>query len=351
MTRCRHFGTCGGCAHQDMAEAPYRAFKRALVADALARHGIEAPVGDIVEVPPATRRRATFKALRGEGVALGFHAARSHDIVDMRECLVLTQRLAALVPGLRAMLAALLAPNEGAELHVADTDTGIDFSLIWRKRAGDAAVAAELARWAGKLKLARIAVNGETLVELQKPAMRFGKAMVALPPQAFLQPTREGEAVLQALVLDALSGAKRVADLFAGCGTFSLPLAERARVHAVEIDGAMLEALAAAARATLGLKPVTSEKRNLFRRPLTEAELVAYDAVVLDPPRAGALDQAKALAASKVKRIAYVSCDAESFARDARILIDGGYTLARVTAVDQFLWSAHIELAALFARG
>jgi 23S rRNA (uracil1939-C5)-methyltransferase len=352
MTLCRHFGTCGGCAYQDMAPSEYRAFKRAQVKDALSRHGVDAPVEEVVEVPPATRRRATFKVLKGEGgVALGFHAARSHDIVDMHECLVLTPRLFQLVRRLREMLDELLALREAAELHIADTDGGIDLSIRWLRRANDTGLNAALARSASQLKLARIAANGETLVELAKPSMRFGKASVALPPDAFLQPTREGEAVLQKFVLEALSGAKRVADLFAGCGTFALVLAERARVHAVEIEIPTLDALSAAARAASGLKPVTVERRNLFKHAISASDASSYDAVCLDPPRAGALAQAQALALSKVKRVAYVSCDADTFARDARILIGGGYRLERVLPVDQFLWSDHIELAANFVRG
>jgi 23S rRNA (uracil1939-C5)-methyltransferase len=333
-----------------MTDEDYRLFKRRLVVDALSRHGIEVPVGDVVEVPPATRRRATLKAMNGEGgVKLGFHAAGTHDILDMHECLVLTPRLAALVPRLREMLTALLRAGEFAELRLADTDTGVDLSLRWQK-TNDATTVAELARWAAKLKLARIARHGETLIELARPAVRLGKAEVLIPSEAFLQSTREGEAALQAFVLAALSGAKHVADLFSGCGTFALALAERTRVHAVEIDAPMLEALAAAARATSGLKPVTVEKRNLFRRPLNESELSVFDGVCLDPPRAGALEQVRMLARSKVKRTAYVSCDAETFARDARVLIDGGYRLTRVQPVDQFLWSNHIELAASLER-
>ena len=347
---CRHFGVCGGCAHQDMADTEYRALKRLLVLDALSRHGVEAPVAEVVEVPPGTRRRASLKVKRADGgVQLGFHAARSHDIVDMQECLVLSPSLSALVPRLREMLAALLRPRETADLHVTETDTGIDLSFRW-KRPNDRATLAELARWTARLRLARISAHNETVVELAKPSIRLGKADVLVPSDAFLQPTREGEAALQAMVRDMLSGARRVADLFAGCGTFALPLADTARVHAVEIDAAMLGALAAAARTTPGLKPVTTEKRNLFQRPLSENELADFEAVVLDPPRAGALAQAQALVRSKVKRIAYVSCDADSFARDARVMIDGGLRLVSVVPVDQFLWSSHIELAASFER-
>jgi|WetSurMetagenome_2_1015567.scaffolds.fasta_scaffold38968_2 23S rRNA (uracil1939-C5)-methyltransferase len=346
---CPHFGTCGGCLHQDVADADYRALKRQLVVVALARHGIETQVDEIVEVPPGTRRRAVLKAVKGEGTTLGFHAARSHDIVDLMECRVLTPALAALLPRLREMLAALLAPNEDAELRLTETDNGFDLGLRWRK-PNDPPTLAALAEWAGKLGLVRISAHGETVVSLGKPAIRLGKAEVTLPPETFLQPTRPGEAVLQDFVRKALKSARQVADLFCGCGTFSFPLAEKSRVHAVELEASMLDALAAAAKATPGLKPISTEKRNLFRRPLGEFELNGYDGLCLDPPRAGALEQVRQLAKSKLARIAYVSCDAGSFARDARLLLDGGYTLKRVLPVDQFLWSAHIELAGEFTR-
>ena len=347
---CRHFGTCGGCAHQDKPDADYRALKLALVREALAHHGVAATVEEVVEVPPATRRRATFKAKReADGARLGFHAAKTRDIVDMQECLVLTPALAGLVPRLREMLTAMLKPGEAAELRLTQTDTGADLGLRWKK-PNDAPTIAALGRWAEKLKLARISAHGETVVELAKPQIRLGKATVALPPETFLQPTAEGVAALQSFACETLKGAKRAADLFAGCGTFSFALGEAMRVHAVEFEAAMLAAIAAAAKTTSGLKPVTTEKRNLFRRPLAEAELNAYDAVCLDPPRAGALEQSARLAKSKVAAIAYVSCNAETFARDARLLIDGGYSLKRLVPVDQFLWSNHTELAAAFVR-
>lgn len=350
MTLCRHFGTCGGCVHQGIADADYRVLKHRIVTDALARHGVVVSVEDVVEVPPGTRRRATMKAMLEAGrVHLGFHAARTHDIVDIEECLVLTPALTALLPGLRDMLVELLAPAGDAELRLTATDTGLDLGLRWRC-PNDTQTLAALAHWAVQLKIARISAHGETVVSLGSPSVRLGKARVVLPPETFLQPTKDGEAALQAFVTETLSGAKKVADLFCGCGTFSFPLAERARVHAVELEAAMLESLAAAAKATPGLKPVTTEKRNLFKRPLTEFELNAYDGVCLDPPRAGALEQVKILAKSKLPRIAYVSCDAETFARDARVLIDGGFVLKRLKPVDQFLWSSHIELAVEFVR-
>lgn len=347
---CAHFGTCGGCAHQNVPDTDYRALKRAIVLDALSRHGIETEVDGIVEVPPGTRRRATLKAKRtAEGVQLGFHAARTHSIVDLRQCLVLTPGLTALLPGLREMLATTLGPNEDAELRLCESDTGNDLGLRWR-RPNDASTIAALARWADRLGLIRISAHGETVVSQGTPSVRLGKAVVRVPPEVFLQPTREGERALQAFVREALAGAKRVADLFSGCGTFSFPLAERARVRAVEIDGAMLGAIAAAAKAASGLKPVTTEKRNLFKRPMSVTELSGFDGVCLDPPRAGALQQAETLAHSNVTRVAYVSCDAETFARDALVLVVGGFRLERVVPVDQFLWSSHIELAGRFER-
>lgn len=350
MSLCPHFGICGGCAYQDKADAEYRALKRQSVAEALARHGVAADIEEMVEVAPATRRRAALKVKAKDGkVLLGFHAARSHDIVDIETCRVLSPTLTALLPGLRACFADLLAPAGDGDIRLTDSETGIDLSLRWR-RPNDSDTLGKLARWAATLKLARISVNGQAVVSLATPQVRLGKAAVALPPETFLQPTLDGEAALQAFVTDSLKRSKKVADLFCGCGTFTFPLAETARVHAVELEGVMLDALAAAVKTTPGLKPITTEKRNLFKRPLSDFELKAYDGVAIDPPRAGALDQAKMLAKSNVARIAYVSCDADSFARDARVLGEGGYRLTRLVPVDQFLWSTHIELAAAFLR-
>lgn len=351
MTTCRHFGTCGGCAFQDMPDDAYRALKRSFVVDALAQHGLEnVEVGSVVEVKPSTRRRAVFKIAKRNGQVLaGFHAAQSHVIVDMRECLVLTPRLFALVAQLRDLFGALLNDGENVEAHATDTDTGLDIALRWSRKLTPA-ISAQLAQWAQTHKIARVTLNGTIATEFTTPTVQFGKARVALPPESFLQPTQDGEAALRDHVLVAVKNAKTIADLFAGCGTFTFPLAEKARVHAVELDKAALAAIAAAARGAQGLKPITTEARDLFKQPLSKDELKPFDAVVLDPPRAGALAQARALAASSVRRIAYVSCNAESFARDARILADGGYKPGAVTPVDQFLWSSHIELVAGFAR-
>jgi 23S rRNA (uracil1939-C5)-methyltransferase len=348
---CRHFGICGGCLYQDMPDDAYRALKRDGIARALAQNGFgDAVIEDTIEVAPKTRRRATLKIAKRDGaVVIGFHARESHTIVDMRECLVLTPGLFALVQQMRPMMDALLNDGDNAEAAITETDTGFDLSFRWNKPVTTSRTA-EIARWAQQLKFARISSGKDVLIELMAPSIRFGKAVVKLPRDAFLQPTHEGEAVLQAKVLEGIANAKSVADLFAGCGTFSLVLAEHARVHAVELEAPMLDALSAAARGTQGLKPVTTEKRDLFKVPLGGNELAKYDAVVLDPPRIGAERQCMELAKSKIRRVVYVSCNPVTFARDARALVNGGYRLGAISPVDQFLWSSHTELVASFTR-
>jgi 23S rRNA (uracil1939-C5)-methyltransferase len=348
---CRHFGACGGCAWQDMSPKPYRERKRRLIVDALARRGISrSPLQEIVEVPPCSRRRASLKLERtGAITRLGFHVSRSREVVDIRECHVLTTGLFHLVQALRDFFAGILQEGERAELYLLEANNGSDLAITWQRRPTPDLIA-RLGAAAPKLNVIRVTRGEALLYESDQPEVLLGKARVRIPPGAFLQPTCEGEAALQGHVVKAIGRAKKVADLFSGCGTFSLPIAERAQVHAIDMDGPMLEALASAARTTSGLRPLTAERRDLFRRPLTVAELNRFDAIVLDPPRAGALSQVTNLSQSRVSRIAYVSCDAASFARDARVLIDGGFRLASVVGVDQFLWSAHIELAAAFAR-
>jgi len=342
-----------------MAPADYAAAKRALVQSALMKAGVNAEVLAPVVVAPRTRRRAVFKikSLPG-GLHIGFHAAKSHTVIDMHHCDVLTPGLFALVGALRQRLEPLFGAGEAAELHVTETATGFDAHLKWRNGLTPA-LAAGLSGALSGIGIARLTMGRDTVFETAIPAVALGGVTVALPPNPFLQATAEGEAALRERVLKIAGRARSVADLFSGVGTFALPLARKARVHAVEQDKPALAALAAAARSfqsaapagAAGLKPVTTEARDLFKLPLTAPELGAYDAVVLDPPRAGAQAQAVALAKSKVPVIAYVSCDAESFARDAAILVRGGYRPGPVTPIDQFLWSSHIELVGSFARG
>jgi 23S rRNA (uracil1939-C5)-methyltransferase len=346
---CPHFGTCGGCSLQDMAPDAYRAKKREAVVTALKRVGVDATVEEPVIVPPRSRRRAVFKIKSlPEGLHIGFHAAKSHTVIDMHHCDVLTPGLFALVGALRQKLDPLFGVGETAELHVTETDTGFDCAFRWRSQLTPTLRTALSSALSG-LGIARLTMGREMVFETARPIVHLGGVPVVLPPNPFLQSTAEGETALQSRVLEAVGKAKSVADLFAGCGTFSLPLARTAKVHAVEQDRPALAALAEAAKAP-SLKPVTTELRDLFKLPLTPAELNGYDAVVLDPPRAGAEAQMKALARAKVPVIAYVSCEAASFAGDAALLVAGGYRMGPVNPIDQFLWSSHIELVGSFIR-
>jgi len=351
MIPCRHFGTCGGCVAQDVPLDEYLASKRAMVAGALAMAGVKAEVGDVIQSPLHSRRRAVFKIKSlPEGLHVGFHAAKSHTIVDMHQCEIMTPGLFALVGKLRAALEPVFGVGESAELHVTECDNGFDLGFRWSRNLTPALVTA-LSRALSGAGIARLMLNRDTVFEDAPPTITLGGVAVKLPPNAFLQATREGEATLQARVLALTAKSKTIADLFCGLGTFTFALAARAKVHAVEGDKPMLEALVQAAKHASGLKPVTTEARDLFKSPLTRLELNRFDAVVLDPPRAGALEQARALAASKIRRVAYVSCDAATFARDAAILVGAGFALGPVTPVDQFLFSSHIELVAGFERG
>jgi 23S rRNA (uracil1939-C5)-methyltransferase len=351
VTLCRHFGACGGCTLQNLPPEAYRAHKREAVAAALARAGLpDAAVEQPWVVPPFSRRRAVFKIARTtQGVEVGFHAARSHAIIDMHECLVLRPALLRLTRTLRGVMAAAMHAGESCEVHATDSDTGLDLAFRWQRKLTPALTSALARGFAGQ-GIARVVFNQDILMEDAAPMVRLGNANVMLPPHAFLQATREGEEALRAHVLEETQGARQVADLFAGLGTFTLALAARAKVHAVEQDAAALGALAAAVRTTSGLKPITTERRDLFKLPMTPPELRNFNAVVLDPPRAGAEAQMREIARSDLRRLVYVSCDAGTFARDAAILTAAGFSAGRIVPIDQFLWSGHIELVAGFQR-
>lgn len=347
---CRHARTCGGCALQHAADGFVSAWKRDRVRAALAARGIDAVFDPMHVSPPATRRRAVLAGRRlKRGALVGFRAARSHEIVAIPGCRLLHPDLMAALPGLEALILAGASRAAVARLAVTATETGVDVAVTGGKDA-DGPLAARLAAIAAEAGLARLTWNGAPLAQAVPPRLTFGRAPVTPPPGAFLQATAEGEAALLAAVRDAVGDAERIADLFAGLGTFALPLAGAADIHAVEADAPALDALTAGWRAAGGLRRLTAEARDLFARPLAGAELARFDAVVIDPPRAGAAAQMHALAEAGPPRIAAVSCDPDSFARDARILCDGGYRLDRVRVVDQFRWSAHVELAAAFSR-
>ncbi|MFD1913593.1 class I SAM-dependent RNA methyltransferase [Halodurantibacterium flavum] len=348
---CPHFRACGGCLLQHASDPFVAAWKQDVVVAALAAQGLEAPFRPIRTSPPQSRRRAALAGRRTKkGVIVGLHGRASDTVVPIPDCHLLHPDLMTLLPVLERIV--MLGASRKGELTLVVTrsDFGADVAVRGGKPL-DAPLRADLAALAEGTGLARLAWDDEVIALRQPPAQGMGKALVVPPPGAFLQATAEGEAALLAAVRDAVGEARRIADLFAGCGTFALPLAERAEIHAVEGGAAMTGALEQGWRQAQGLRRVTTEARDLFRRPLSGAELTGFDAVVIDPPRAGAEAQMAALAQGDVPVIAAVSCNPVTFARDARLLIDGGYRLEWVQVVDQFRWSPHVELAARFAKG
>lgn len=348
---CPHVPACGGCRLQHAGDGFLAAWKAGLIAEALAARGLSATIRPMAVSPPGSRRRVTLAARRTrKGVLLGFHGRAAHSIVPIASCPVADPRIVAAFPALAALCGRVAARKGEIRVAVTASEDGLDVDLDGGK-APDAAGRAALAEAAHAAGLARLSLSGETVATIRPPAQRMGNARVVPPPAAFLQATPQGEAALVAGVAEALGGARRVVDLFAGVGTFALPLAGAMTVHAVEAEGAALAALDAGWRGAPGLRTVTTEVRDLFRRPLLPAELDRFDAAVVDPPRAGAEAQSRALAASRLDRLAMVSCNPASFARDARLLADGGWRIDWVQPVDQFRWSAHVELVAALSRG
>lgn len=334
------FGACGGCTLQHLAPGPYATFKRRLVVEALARVGIDAPVADLVLAHGAGRRRAT---LHGRRHGAGYMRLRSHEVLAIDHCAILVPALRTSAPAMTRQLAAVIGD---CDVAFTATATGLDLDLRSPRRPEPA----RLLPLAQDLQLARLALNGDLVLQRQAPAVTMGRAVVELPVGSFLQATEAAEEALAGLVREGVGSARTVADLFCGLGPFALRLADRARIHAFDSDRAAIAALQHAVRHTQGLKPVVATARDLFREPLVATELAACDAVILDPPRAGAAAQARELAASRIRRVVYVSCDPGSFARDAAILMAGGYRLETVTPLDQFAWSAHVELVGVFRR-
>jgi 23S rRNA (uracil1939-C5)-methyltransferase len=346
---CAHARTCGGCLMQHAADAFVADWKLNIVQGALAGQGIQALFRPIQTSPPRSRRRATLAARRTKaGALIGFHARASDLLVAIPQCQLLHPELMATFPALEALVKLGGSRSGEVTLTVTRSLAGPDV-VVTGVRAADAPFQMELARLAEAHGLARLTWNGETAALRAQPMQRFGRALVAPPPGAFLQATQEGEAALLQGIALAIGPARRITDLFAGVGTFSLPLAERAEVHAVEGDAAMLAALDRGARRAEGLHRVSTETRDLFRRPLQPDEFKGVEAVVIDPPRAGAEAQSHALARARVPVIAAVSCNPVTFARDARILITAGYRLDWVQVVDQFRWSSHVELVSRFS--
>lgn len=350
---CRHFGQCGGCAMQHLEAARVADWKREQVKAAFAARGIDAPVAPVVEIGMGERRRLVLSAKRDAGgVALGFHTARGHEIVALEECPVARPELVAALGGLAHLVEPLLPRREEARVTVTLVSNGLDVAIEGIERQLSAALRATVAGAASALRLVRLAIGGDIVFATAEPILELGPARVVPPPGAFLQASAKAERAMTELVLGAVGGrkVKRVADLFCGLGTFTFPIGRTANVLAVDSDRRVVTALADAARRTPGIKPVETRVRDLLREPLSAKELESFGAVVLDPPRAGAKAQAEMIAKSKVPIVIAVSCNPATLARDARILIDGGYGLAAVTPIDQFVQSAHVEAVAVLSR-
>jgi 23S rRNA (uracil1939-C5)-methyltransferase len=348
---CAHFGVCGGCAIQHWAEAPYRAWKRNLVVSALAQARIDVAVDDLIDAHGDGRRRAVFHARQGtrEIVEVGFSALRAHTLVPIDRCPVLAPGLDGAIDTAWAIAEVLGPLNKPLDIHATATLNGLDIDVRGSGTLDPARMAA-LAGLAAKRRVARITRHREMVAQVAPPIVRMGKAQVILPPGPFLQATALGEETLAGLVMEHAGRVKTALDLFCGLGPFTLRLAENARVTAIDSDQPAIDALSRAAQATPGLKQVTATRRDLFRLPMPAMDLAAFDVVIFDPPRQGAEAQARELAKSKAKNVVAVSCNAATFARDAAILIEGGYSIVRVTPVDQFKYTAHVEIVAHFVR-
>ena len=354
---CPHFGPCGGCLVQHLTPRAQSAWKHQLVVDALARQGLSGPpVGPMIAVPPQSRRRVTMAARRGETrTFLGFNERGSNRIIDIESCAVARPEITALLPDLRLLLQGMLRRGEARDIAATVLDDGLDLVLVGGPPP-DLTARETLARFAEKADLARLSwraapgSRAEPIAHRRDGTVRLAGVPVVLPPGGFLQATAEAEAAMADAVVTAVRDGAKVADLFCGAGTFAFALARTAAVTAVDGDGEAIEALSGGTRQAGLDGRIRAWCRNLYADPLTESELRAFDAVVFDPPRSGARDQSRRLAAGGVPTVIAVSCNPASFARDARILVEGGYRLEGVTPVDQFLWSAHVELVAVFRR-
>jgi 23S rRNA (uracil1939-C5)-methyltransferase len=348
---CQYFGACGGCAIQHWQPEAYRAWKRRIVIETLEHAGIDCEVAALVDAHGAGRRRITVHARRGGDGELrtGFAAASSHAIVAISDCPILDPGLRGALDAARALAEALKPTAKPLDIQVTSASNGLDVDV---RGSGPltTALIASLSDLAQQHGLARLTRHGELVLMRTPPTIEIGAARVILPPGSFLQATLAGEEALAALVAAHCKRAKHIADLFCGVGPFALRLAAKARVSAFDSDAGAVSALSKAATSASGLKPIKAEARDLFRRPLMPQELRDYDTVVFDPPRQGAQAQVKQLAASKIPVVIAVSCNVATFARDARVLIDGGYKIEGVTPVDQFRHTPHVELVARFAR-
>ena len=343
---CKFYDTCGGCKFQHWSLAPYAAWKRQLVIDSLKSQGLDVNVGELMDAHGLGRRRVSLHVRQIEGVwHAGFMEARTHDLVVIDVCPVLDPKLQDAFA-----IAAAFGPMMGAcDVAITAADNGLDVAVKAEREAVGKRIAA-FNELMARFNIARVSVNGEVAAQDRVPQVSVGRANVPLPVQSFLQATALGEQTLVDLVREPLVKSRKIIDLFCGVGPFTFRIAETHKVHGIDLDKAAIAGMLHAARFSTGLKPLTAEARDLYDNPLVPAELNEYDTVVMDPPRAGAEAQARNLAKSKVKTVISVACDVLSFARDAAILVRGGYHLVKVTPVDQFKYTAHVEMVGVFRR-
>lgn len=348
---CTHFGKCGGCQLQHMEAGAYLQWKRDIVVAALRAENIDALVEPVQAFEKGNRRRAVFAAKQtSEGVVIGYQERHSHALIALAECPVLVPAIINELPAIKSAISGLLSPKDASHVTVLCCANGLDIALECKEMPSTQQRKNTIRRFM-ETKFCRLSVNGEVLVELKSPRLTFGATDITPAPGVFVQAMKPAELAMSDLVKNHLAKCKKTADLFCGIGTFALQLAEFSSVIALESDEASIQALVLAWRETAGkLRTINAEKRDLYRRPLTSAEMKKIDGVVFDPPRAGAEMQAKQLAKSKVKKIAAVSCNPTTLARDLRILMDGGYKLISVTPLDQFIYTPHVEIVALLQR-
>ncbi len=346
---CGHYKSCGGCALQHASDQFVAEWKTDVVRQALAAQGIEAPIRKVITSPPRSRRRATFSGRRlKSGPIVGFHAPGSSSLTAVPGCHLVAPSLISGLPACAALVSILGSRKGELKFQVTGSDSGLDVDV-----SGGRTLTPKdwepLAKLAGQHGLARLSVEGEIVVEHQAPTIVFDGITVAPPPGAFLQATDAGETALRDAVSEAVLGSARVVDLFAGCGTFALPMSRNAEVHGVEGVATLTLAMDNAWRKAVGLKKLTTEVRDLYRRPLLPDEIERFDAVVIDPPRAGAEAQTRSIANAKPAKIAFVSCNPTTFARDVKILIEAGYNLDWIDVIDQFRWATHVEVVSQFS--
>ncbi|EJF98979.1 hypothetical protein MEI_00146 [Bartonella vinsonii subsp. arupensis Pm136co] len=347
---CQHFGECGGCALQHWHPDVYREWKRQLVVDALKEYGIDVAVSPLIECKPHSRRRMTLTAfMTPQGQRVGFNRYLSHEIVALEECPVSRPELISKLNDIRILCACL--SNYAKRFHITITlvENGFDVALSGCAIHNES-IRQKMVRIALLCGITRLSVEGEVLVEQEKPLIYFGDVCVEFPAGGFLQATFEAENMMGNIILSHLKKAKNALDLFSGVGTFTFRMAKKMNVHAVENDERALANLDSAARFATGLKTVTCEKRDLFRRPLSVKELECFECVVFDPPRAGAEQQVRELAKTTIPRVVAISCNPITFARDLSLLVAGGYTVEKIIPIDQFLWSPHVEIVALLSK-